>query len=335
MASSLYWAIYFCYFSFNTYYQELDKEMNFNRPMLAADVELSKIQYPVICMPKIDGVRAVNPYGHICARSFKHFRNTKINEVYNNSDFKGFDGEFVVGSPVDKDCCRITTSNVSSVDGECPDWHLFDYVNDYTYKLPYSYRLNALKEEFNNLKDKHPFIKLIKWAYIEDEENLLKYEQEMLNEGYEGIVIRDVNAPYKFGRSTVKEQGLLRLKRFSDTEAVVEDVIEAYENRNEAYTNMVGLTERATLKENKVPKGIVGSFLCSTLKDIVVNEEKIKKGTRIIVSAGKLTKEEKEYLFKNKNEVVGKVIKFKYFPKGVKDTFRFPTFQSFRDKEDM
>ena len=88
--------------------------MNFNRPMLASDVELSKIKYPVICMPKIDGVRAVNPYGNICARSFKPFRNTKINDVYNNPDFIGFDGEFVVGSPTDKDCCRITTSNVSS-----------------------------------------------------------------------------------------------------------------------------------------------------------------------------------------------------------------------------
>ena len=309
--------------------------MNFNRPMLASDVELSKIKYPVICMPKIDGVRAVNPYGHICARSFKPFRNTKINEVYNNPDFIGFDGEFVVGSPTDKGCCRITTSNVSSVDGECPDWYLFDYVNDYTYKLPYYYRLNALKEEFDNLKDKYPFIKLVDWVYIGDEENLLKYEQEMLDDGYEGIVIRDVNAPYKFGRSTVKEQGLLKLKRFSDAEAIVEAVSEAYENKNEAYTNMIGLTERATLKENKVPKGAVGAFLCSTLKDIVVNGEKIKKGTRIIVSAGKLTKREREYFFKNKDEVIGRVIKFKYFSKGVKDTFRFPTFQSFRDKEDM
>lgn len=309
--------------------------MNFNRPMLASDVELSKIKYPVICMPKIDGVRAVNPYGNICARSFKPFRNTKINELYNNHDFIGFDGEFVVGSPTDKDCCRITTSNVSSVDGECPDWYLFDYVTPESYKRPYYSRLRMLANKLNEFNDKYPFLHIVEYEFINDEKSFLKYEEDVLSKGYEGVIIRDITAPYKFGRSTVKEHGLLKFKRFSDEEAVVEAVSEAYENKNEAYTNMIGLTERATLKENKVPKGAVGAFLCSTLKDIVVNGEKIKKGTRIIVSAGKLTKEEREYFFKNKNEVIGRVIKFKYFSKGVKDTFRFPTFQSFRDKEDM
>ena len=42
-----------------------------------------------------------------------------------------------------------------------------------------------------------------------------------LKDGYEGLMLRDPNGVYKFGRSTVKENILLKVKDFMDDEAEI------------------------------------------------------------------------------------------------------------------
>ena len=42
-----------------------------------------------------------------------------------------------------------------------------------------------------------------------------------LNAGYEGLMLRDPNGIYKFGRSSVKENILLKVKEFMDDEAEI------------------------------------------------------------------------------------------------------------------
>jgi len=49
---------------------------------------------------------------------------------------------------------------------------------------------------------------------IKDLEEFKACEEKFLKEGYEGIMARSPHAPYKVGRSTLKEQGLLKIKRF-------------------------------------------------------------------------------------------------------------------------
>lgn len=309
--------------------------MVYNRAMLATDLNLEKLRYPVYCMPKIDGVRALNLNGTIMPRSFKGFRNKLINERYSNTDFIGLDGEFVMGSPVDSDCCRNTTSHTSSVDGGCPDWYLFDYVTSFTYDLPYYSRLNYLRERYNKLKNKYPFLHLVENKLIYEEKDLIEYEEEVLYRGYEGLIVRNAYSTYKFGRSTVNDQSLLRLKRFQDGEAVIVSLIEARANNNPSYINENGLSERSTRKEYIVPKDTLGSFECELLSPIKLAEKTLNKGDLITVSAGKLNKKERKYIFDNPDNYIGKIVKFKYFASGSKDSVRFPTFQSFRAEEDM
>jgi DNA ligase-1 len=40
-------------------------------------------------------------------------------------------------------------------------------------------------------------------------------------------------------------------------------------------------------------------------------------------------------LWKRRDEVIGKIVKFKYFSQGVKIAPRFPVFLGFRDENDM
>src|SRR5690606_5448014 len=65
-------------------------------------------------------------------------------------------------------------------------------------------------------------------------QEVLEYETHCLKMGYEGLILRNPDAPYKFGRSTLKEGSLLKLKRYEDAEAIVVSLEEAMHNDNEA-----------------------------------------------------------------------------------------------------
>lgn len=56
----------------------------------------------------------------------------------------------------------------------------------------------------------------------------------MLEAGYEGLILRHPLAPYKQGRSTVKEGYLPVSKRFVDDEATIRNCFEREHNGNEA-----------------------------------------------------------------------------------------------------
>jgi DNA ligase-1 len=47
------------------------------------------------------------------------------------------------------------------------------------------------------------------------------------------------------------------------------------------------------------------------------------------------TQAQRDELWGKKAGMVGKIIKFRYFPTGMKDAPRFPTFVGFRDPRDM
>ena len=74
-----------------------------------------------------------------------------------------------------------------------------------------------------------------------------------------------------------------------------------------------------------IPNGMVGSLLC---KDV-------KTGREITIGAGKMSHEERLLFFADQKRLIGQVVKYKHFPKGVKDKPRFPTFQSFRVDSDI
>ena len=198
-------------------------------PMLAAAADLKKIQYPVLGFPKIDGIRAVIHRKQALSRKLIALPNQFIQGFFNHDRFQGLDGELVVGSPTDPLCIKHSTSGVMSRDGE-PDFtfYVFDKWDvSGSYRERYNAALNqTLKEACN------PRVRILKSKVLENEDDLLAYESGALDAGYEGIILRSHNGAYKHGRSTVREGGLLKLKRFQDSEARVLEVVEAQFNGN-------------------------------------------------------------------------------------------------------
>jgi DNA ligase-1 len=310
------------------------------KPMLADDWDPAAQRFPILAMPKIDGVRGLNLFGKLTGRSLKPFKNRHITRLFSHSALIGFDGEFAANKDTHPDLCRLTTSALGTIEGlPYVLWHLFDYVTVETVNLPYWQRLKLLRGKVEELHVTMPLIaqhlRVVPATEFGAMEGLETFKATCADAGYEGVILRDPNAPHKSGRSTIREGGYLRIKAFMDAEGVVTALQEGQTNNNEATTNALGHTERSTHQANMVANGLVGTLTVKLLAQVKAGDKVFEAGELITIAAGKMTSEERAFYLLHPGEIVGRVVKFQYFPHGVKDKLRFPTFQSIRMKEDM
>ena len=285
------------------------------RPMLGVNApkDLSTLHYPMYLSPKLDGVRAVVKDGVVYSRSGKPIPNKKVQQAYGH--LQGYDGELIYGSPTDSNVYNKTVSAVMTEDGPDVSFYVFDYWRS---DAPYSFRYDYLESVI-------PYgINLVVQHTVNNEDDVATYEKVYLGLGYEGVMLRNPKTNYKHGRSTVKEEGRLKVKRFVDSEAVITNVTPLFRNTNEAKTDALGYTERSTCKENMVQDNLLGSI---TVKDLYTDIE-------FSIGSG-FNEQDRKTLWQQKDELIGKIVKYKHFPIGEKDKPRFPVFIGFRPKEDM
>lgn len=296
--------------------------MTFN-PMLAATVEdMSKLRYPLYASIKYDGIRVTVQHGQLLSRTLKLIPNKNVQKLFSGLP-EGLDGELMFGDPASKSVFRDTTSVVMSHNKQAAGikFYAFDQYSD----KPFQERASEVYNQVFDLDNEN--IEQVHQRLINNEKELLEFEQTVLEAGFEGLILRSIDGPYKEGRSTEKQGWLLKLKRFVDAEAVVLGTYEMMENQNEAKTNALGHTERSSKKEGMVRKGTLGGF------DVRGSNGDFK-GIEFSVASG-LTDELRENYWKKRSALVGKILKYKYFPVGTKDKPRLPIFLGFRDKKDM
>jgi DNA ligase-1 len=154
---------------------------------------------------------------------------------------------------------------------------------------------------------------------------LERYEEQCLVDGYEGIIIRDPNGFYKFGRSTTREGALLKVKRWTDSEATILDFNEFMHNANELEQDNFGYAKRSSHQAGKVPMDTLGSLACRDLHD----------GRLVDIGTG-FSQAERKAIWEDKDRYRKAIVKYKHFAEaGVKDAPRHPVFLGFRHPEDM
>ncbi len=296
------------------------------KPMLAATLkDVQQLDYTkgYLATQKLDGIRALMIDGHLVSRTFKSIRNNHIRALLESILPDGADGEIVCPGAF-----QATSSGVMSVDGE-PEfiYYMFDYVKD-DLKKPYKERTQDMLQWFI---DQGPVktsslskVQLLLPKPIKDYNHLKMYEAICLDEGFEGVILRTPDGPYKCGRSTAKQEWLLKLKRFCDSEAVILGFGEKMHNDNKATKDNFGHTVRSSHKENKIPTDTLGQLMVRDIhSDVEFN-----------VGSG-FNDELRQEIWNNKDKWLNKIIKYKYFPKGVKDKPRHGIFLGIRDLEDM
>lgn len=289
------------------------------KPMLAGKADLDNIRFPVVASPKLDGVRVIVCDGVVYSRNFKRIPNDWCQTLFGRKECEGFDGELIVGDVTSDTVFQATTSGVMTGAGK-PDvvFHVFDDTSvDDSFENRYHQLDERIKKKCRGIK-----VALVPHRLINNIKALMDFEEKCVAQGYEGIMIRDPQGKYKHGRSTTKEGGLLKIKRFEDDEAVVIGVEELMTNNNEQELDNLGHKVRSSKKEGMVPAGKLGALI---VKHKTFGEFKIGSG---------FTEETRIKLWHERDELKGRLAKFKYQPSGVKDKPRFPVFLGFRNKID-
>jgi len=280
--------------------------------MLASPADLDAIKYPIFASPKLDGIRASVVGGKLLSRTLKEIPNRHIFNTLSVAHLEGLDGELIVGDITSPTCYRDTVSGVMSEEKVSAwSYHVFDLWTHS--EKPFA----ARRDKLANMHAMNGRIKLVEHELMYSREALDEYEAEQVGLGHEGIMLADPNAAYKFGRATTKGGELLKVKRFSDFEATVLDVVEEEHNANEAEVNELGRTKRSSAQAGKIGKGSMGAL---HVRDNA-------SGIDFHIGTG-FTAADRAALWVT--PPIGKVIKYKSFEVGVKIKPRHPVFLGFR-----
>ena len=289
--------------------------MKIQKPLLAGKFDSEKAKFPYAATPKIDGIRFLMVGGAALTRSFKPIRNEYLQKILSSNLPEGIDGELTSGSTF-QEC-----SSIMRIKGE-PDFKvwIFDFVNPNDEIKPYKERMNELRkfESFNI-----PSYEILFPTIVSNQEQIDQLMIKNLNAGYEGLMLRDPNGIYKFGRSSVKENILLKIKEFMDDEAEIIAFREKMVNTNEGLKDNFGRTKRSSCQDGLKPSGTLGGF-------ILRNSE----GLEFSCGSG-LNDALRDEIWKNKSKYLGKLVKYKFMSKGIKDLPRHPVFMGFRDETDL
>lgn len=295
--------------------------MTITKPMLAvAAKDITTLKYPVYVSPKLDGIRCLRINHQALSRKFKPIPNNYIRYWLESHLPDGLDGELLAGKTFNE-----AQSLIMSQEG-APDfqYHIFDYV-DASINQPFADRLMNLDRWYAIQDDKtQQHITVVPQYFCETPEEVTKFEERFIAEGYEGAMIRSVDGPYKNGRSTLKEGYLLKLKRFEDSEAEIIGFEEQMHNENEAEKDAFGRTKRSSCQDGLVPAGTLGKLL---LKDL-------KTGVEFGCGTGFDAAMRHEIWGLQKN-YLGRIVCYKFQPSGAKDLPRFPVFKGFRHEDDI
>jgi DNA ligase 1 len=279
--------------------------------------DLNSLQYPIYVTPKLDGIRCLFKDGIALSRTLKPIPNKSIQvwaKKYSNK-LNGMDGELIVGLSTSPTVYRDTNSFVMSHDkeGEFYFYH-FDWWNE---PFHYEQRVEGYIRDLPSNYRKVMHMKATDAAHV------LQLEEQCLEKGYEGVILRNPQGMYKYGRCTIKEANAFKLKRFEDAEAVIIGFEEEMHNGNDAETNELGRTKRSTAISGLTGKRTLGAFVCKT-----------PDGIEFKVGSGFDAADRKNF-WENRSSLLGYIVKYKHFPIGVKDKPRHPIFLGFRNAMDM
>jgi DNA ligase-1 len=294
------------------------------RPMLAAKCsDVNIVKYPILASKKLDGVRCL-VQDVLVSRTLKAIPNVHVQKKFAGMP-EGIDGELIVGDPREPDAYRKTVSVVMSEDKPADDVKFY-FFDRYSAFLPFEKRLYDAHAAMGRKRD-HPGVEIVQHVRIKNAADLTQLEEMWLAEGYEGVMLRSPEGPYKEGRSSEREGYLLKLKRFEDAEAEIIGFVEEQENTNAAMQNALGHTERSTAKAGMVGKDRLGKFE-------VIGVGGTYDGQEFSVGGGFTAEMRKEFWADRKN-LLFKKLKYKYFAGGSKERPRFPVFLGWRDERDI
>jgi len=284
------------------------------KPMLACSKipKLSTLRYPKIASPKLDGIRCLIVDGVCMSRHMKPLPNLHIQRML-GSELNGCDGELMlrVGD------FNSVQSGIMSIHGEPNfEYRVFDY---WDHKGGFLDRFDKAMEVVEAAKN--PDVSTVGQYTCASPEEVTHYWDHWVDEGYEGAILRDPRSEYKHGRSTLKQEWMLKLKTFNDDEGQVVGFEELMHNGNPAEIGELGQTTRSHSQDGKYGGDTLGALVVAWKGHI------IKIGTGIGMDQALRKK-----IWMNRGDYLNRKVTFKYQELSKYGVPRFPTWKGFRDE---
>lgn len=276
--------------------------------MLAVDIpSFDVVKFPVLATPKIDGIRCILwdeglKYCSPLTRRLKPIPCDFVRQCLRKLP-AGLDGELTVGKNFNE-----TMRGIMTQAGE-PDFtfHVFDWFLDPS--MTYEERV----ARYRRLKGLPEWVVLLEPRPVVSVPDLEDKLAAALTMGYEGLVVRGKHCKYKHGRSTIREQGMMKVKVRVNSTATVVGFDELMRNKNLAEVDARGYLGRSTDRSGMVPANTLGA--------LVVQD--CETGREFRVGTG-FTDAQRESIWRNQQEWMGRVVKYCHQPAGAVDLPRAP-----------
>ena len=292
------------------------------KPMLASNttIDIKTLKYPLLVSYKLDGIRCLFFCGHMYSRSLKSFPNIQLRKRFEYLAKLSYEKNIILdGELLSKSLTFNELSGLTrQLDKELPEdlnFYCFDVIKDQNFNQNFQERVKlVINIGYSD------YVQIVKQKLLYTVEEVNKYYEEALDWGCDGLILRDPNGKYKFGRGTVKEGLIYKMKPFMTFDAIINDVIQATEVREgaEKKINELGRSVTSKKKDDRI--------LIEKASAFVVKYEGLDLKVTIA-----MTDEEKEEVWHNRKKYIGRTIEYKGMLVGSKDLPRHPVFLRFRD----
>lgn len=188
-------------------YRLASEEVHFS-PMLAAHCPpLAELVFPLLATPKLDGIRCILKDGQATTRSGNPIPNDYIRETIEAMSEQNLDGEITINGGGFAEAQRQVMSKSGTPDFTYTIFDVFDDPDE-----PYSQRVQM-----------HPAC--LQPTEINNIEELLAYERQCLQAGFEGIILREPDGEYHCGRTSSADQLMLKRKPLHDAEGTIVEAL--------------------------------------------------------------------------------------------------------------
>jgi hypothetical protein len=295
------------------------------------------IHYPQLASTKFDGFRCLNLCGErLLSPNMKDFKNIYLMEHLSSllslchTDRLVTDGE--VWSPL------LTFSELSSIirshDKPLPShikYYVFDLLTedqwDNNGEPPFIQRYLNYKSTLAGF----PNVVLVEQWHIVDSQEAETFFLGQLEQGHEGMILRQEQAGYKHGRCTTNQDGMWKFKEFTTLDGIIVSC-EVQWRLKDGVTrehNELGHLKREYSQDLYEPDTKIGSF------KVRCTDQSKWNGVEFGIKPGRgFTDYDKKKWFFTTEKLIGKHVEFKFMPHGSKDKPRIGSLVRFRNDKD-
>lgn len=270
---------------------------------------LPQLHYPLVASPKYDGIRALSISQQPISRHAKLLPNRDLQYAFKH--MPPLDGEVLVPGDFNKVQSAVMSRDTCIADKF--NYFVFDTTEAEWHQKRFDARMLRVEEL---AKDAPPQVHIAPMRICMNAEEVIAFYEEVLAYDhpwdYDGLILRSMSAPYKYGRSTLKQQWMLKMKPWQDAEGIIVGFEELMRN----------LDTSCKRKENMIPGGMLGKFVIQW------------NGKTFSVGGGKnLTVERRIHYWNNRPQYLGKRLTFKYLGLSEYDIPRHPNYKGIRLEE--